>query len=295
MGKIGVTIPTYQRQDKLEEILATIPESVKVYLSDNGATLPKDFQKEKVNVRINKVTPVVPMFSNWTKAGMSAEEEWLILPSDDDLFMPNAFEAINGVLTSCSDEVGMVIFGHHAIDGDGEVLSTWSPDDKLYPAPSGFSVFQYGVPARMPSIVIRTKVFRELGGFCEDFKLTASDSDFIQRASLVADVQFVSTVISGYRIWEGGATANTIATFEWMQEIEMWCNRIESFCRVRNIHVYSSHIRDEIYASNLSAGISLLRKQGLLKHAWKHFWKCRYPFRAPLKTQLRIIYHLFRL
>jgi len=74
MGKIGVTIPTYQRQDKLEEILATIPESVKVYLSDNGATLPKDFQKEKVNVRINKVTPVVPMFSNWTKAGMSAEE-----------------------------------------------------------------------------------------------------------------------------------------------------------------------------------------------------------------------------
>jgi len=283
-----ICIPTYHREDKLRELLSTIPENINVLISDNGSTVGKDICDLYENITVKKVLPEVTMFQNWNQAGFMADSEWLVIPSDDDM--------IEKGMKTYGKNADMLVFGHHIVDGEGEIISTWTPTKlETCAAPKGFKYFQYGVEARMPSIIIRTSLFKELGGFCEDFKLTASDSDLIQRLSLVGNVQFIPEVVSGYRVWDGGATSLTIASKNWMDEIDYWCNRIDKFCQQQGIKdVYSNHIQDEIYARNLSGGLSSLKKNKGYSETWKHFRQCRFPSHATLKTKMHLIYALCR-
>ena len=288
---LSICIPTYKREDMLRELLSMIPKTVHVFVSDNGGSLSSSFIDEHNGVFVKKTLPEVAMFSNWNIAAFMAQDEWFILPSDDDIYYPNSFEIIKNNIEIYGDNVDMLIFGHHTVDGEGEVLSSWNPKQELCVAPSGFERFKFGVDARMPSIVIRTSLFKKLGGFCEEFKLTASDSDFIQRASLVGNIQFIPEVVAGYRVWDGGATHNTIVSVAWMREIDLWCNRIQAFCDERGlVDIYSDALKDEIYIRNLTVGIRLLKPIA----AYRYLKECRFSHNATLKSKLRLLYNLLK-
>jgi hypothetical protein len=293
MKNYGLAVPTFKRYDELQKLLTSIHVTVPVYISDNGSTLPESFQQQHSNAVVCKVFPPVLMFPNWNLAAKLVQAEWVAIPSDDDIYYQGSFSIIERCLDEYAD-MDMIVFGHNTVDADGRVINRWLPNLESCIAPSGFFRFKYGVDARMPSIFIKQALFKKLSGFDEGFKITAADSDFVQRAALIGNVQFVPEAVSGYRVWEGGTTHNTIASVEWMEEIDRWCNRISKFCEARNISIYSRSIQDEIYARNLLAGIVAVKISNGYVAAWRHVKNCRYPFRALVRTQLRLLYRLVK-
>lgn len=293
MKNYGIAVPTFNRYEVLKKLLDTIPVSVSVFISDNGATLPESFQQQYPNAGVGKVFPPVLMFPNWNLAANSVQADWVAIPSDDDVYYPKSFSIIERCLEQY-DDMDMIVFGHNTIDADGNVLNKWIPQLETCIAPAGFLKFKYGVDARMPSVFVKTALFKVLGGFDEGFRITAADSDFIQRAALIGNVQFVPEVVSGYRVWEGGLTHKKIASAEWMEEIDRWGARIMAFCKEREINLYTKTLRDEIYARNLLAGLASAKRSGGYSASWNHLTSCRYPYRAHLRTQLRLLLWLIR-
>ena len=295
MTSIAVCIPTYNRPEELANLLGSIAPGVRVYVSDNGGLLAQDFRDRfpSVTFKTSGAAPV-GMFPNWNLAARMADTDWLIVPSDDDIYYPHSFDEISAAIDR-TPSAGIVIFGHHIVGESYEVLETWQPEPGVMRAPDGFEPFKYGVNARMPSVAIRRSAIEQLRYFDERFVYTASDSDLVQRALLSFDAAFVPTVVSGYRVWQRSATHSTLATPQWMEEIDYWGAKIEGL--LKKVPKYSREARKihaELYATNLLAGLGLLRRQGAGKACRTHFRRSRYPIGARWKTQLRILYQIVR-
>lgn len=296
MKKIGLAVPTYNREVQLNSLLEVIPEEVSVYVSDNGNHLSAAFMDRFPAVHFRAVTgDPVRMFANWNLAARMVNEEWVMIPSDDDIYFENSFRTIAEYIERYSN-VDVIVFGHYTVDESYQKIGEWKPQELVEcAAPNGFEYFKYGVSARMPSICFKRDFLEELGFFDENFKITAADSDLVQRALIQGRSVFVPEVVSGYRVWLGGATHNTISTLDWMQEIDYWGKKIEKI--LQKIPQYSREapsIRTELYARNLLAGIASAKKSRGYIAAWKHMMRCSYPHKALLRTQRRLLYWLIR-
>jgi len=287
---LGIAIPAYKRPDLLGRLLASIDGPFPITVSDNGGNLPADFKTRHASVNFLCGTEV-PVLSNWNRAAASQSSDWIIMPGDDDLYYPDSFETIERVLQA-NPTADIVFFGHHIIDEHDRICETWQPQYALLDAPFGFESIRMGAPARPPSIVFRRRLYEQLGGFSEDFRITAGDNHFYQRASLVGRVLFSPHVVSGYRVWNAGSTASTIATPGWLREIDQWCTDVQAFSRKHTTYYYSDALRDEIYMANLRAGIRALKERGQYASAWRHVAGSRYPFRASVAAQAKLLAHL---
>lgn len=290
---LGVAVPTYHRPELLRKLLDSIPRDIPVAVSDNGSLLSDNFRSEFAHVAFRGTTEVVPMFSNWNNAARMQSADWICLPSDDDLYLPSAFDIARRAISS-HPSADMVVLGHHLIDGDGKEFSSWQPEMGFYPAPSGFSMFKYGVTARMPSIFFKRRIFERLGGFVDSLLLTAADSDFIQRAALVGNTLFVPEIISGYRVWEGSLTSKKIASTQWLEEIDQWCNNVKQFDAMHGCGMYTRHLQDEIFLQNLTVGVTMLRKTASRSEAFKHILGHRFPLRARPRSYARLALEVLR-
>lgn len=290
MTRLSVCIPTYNRPVELGNLLDSIPADIPVYVSDNGGTLTDEFRQKYAHVAIPHTgSETVPIFANWNRAARMSTAEWLLVPSDDDIYFPGAFDTIAAVIDG-NPTADIVIFGHHIVGEHYEVLETWQPKAQAFRPPAGFELFKGGVQARMPSVAIRRTAMEQLGFFDEHFGLTAGDSDLVQRALLTCDAVFVPTVVSGYRVWQRGLTRLTLATPRWMAEIDHWGAKIEAM--LRGIPMYASQARrvhDELYAANLLEGMRLLRRQNKFAEGRAHFRQCRFPRFARCKTRAKLL------
>ncbi|MEQ1532695.1 MAG: glycosyltransferase family 2 protein [Sideroxydans sp.] len=296
MKNLGIAIPTYNRQDQLGTLLEAIPKQYQIYVSDNGRYLSELFRGRFPLVHFKELAgEPVKMFANWNLAARMVNEDWVVIPSDDDIYFEKSFEIISDYLDRYKT-ADVVIFGHQTVDGNYQKINEWKPQELVEcEAPNGFEYFKYGVFARMPSIFFKRNLLEELGYFDEYFKITAADSDLVQRALIKGRSVFVPEVVSGYRVWLGGATHNTIGTVEWMSDVDYWGRKIEEI--LHEIPKYSkeaSTIRSEIYALNLFAGVVSAKRSGGYSSAWIHFKNCSYPYRARLQTQLRLLSWLIR-
>ena len=289
--RIGVAIPTYKRPELLAELLDTIPDDVSVVVSDNGATLSDDYKAAWPRVDFLAAPELLPIFANWNNAARNQKSEWLVVPSDDDKYLPNSF-AIARSWIGRHPEADMIIFGHHTIDGAGAVTGSWRPAPGLHRAPTGFHALRHGVDARMPSVFVRKALFDKVGGFGEHFKLTAGDSDFVQRAALLGTTLYVPEILSCYRIWGGGLTANRIATSEWMTEIDAWCDGVRRLDDASGTRAYSPRYHDEIYLRNLLAGVHALRRSAGRAACARYLRQQRFPLRAQSLTYVRLLHAL---
>ena len=287
---LGVAIPTYKRQLLLARLLDSIDGDLPIVVSDNGGYLSKDFEGVYPKVRFLSA-PEVTVMKNWNRAAAALNTEWIIMPGDDDLYYPSSFSTIERTLRS-SGEAEIVFFGHHIIDEYDKLLETWQPEAGQSPAPTGFNQMRFGVSARPPSIAFRKRLFDRLNGFDEQFTVTAGDSHFYQRASLIGDVVFCPDVVSGYRVWSVGSTNQTIATRNWMKEIDLWCDSVRAFAEKHSSYQYTDALRDEIYTANLRAGIGALKSRGSYLGAWRHLLDNRYPFHASMFSQVKLLVHL---
>ncbi|MFY0253345.1 glycosyltransferase family 2 protein [Chitinophaga sp. 30R24] len=300
---IEVAIPTYNRNLYLSKLLSTIPADIKVYVSDNGSCVSDDVVRKYPNATFIKHSVVLDVFENWNAAAKQSSSEWLVIPSDDDLFLPEAFQQIE-YYTNKYAEADMLIFGHQIIDENDVVKYKWQPDsEEIMNAPTGFLKFRFGVEARMPSIVFKTSLLRQLNYFDEHLKLTAGDSDLVQRGLLHGKAIFIPVIIGAYRVWNGGLTNKKIATKLWLDEIDYWQNKVVGLLKERVLQGWVlpgalsfDQIKDEVYARNLSAGLySILKSDnGSRKNRVAFIRQNRFPWRATLKSKMRIIYQIIK-
>jgi len=295
LAELTVAIPTYNRNDYLQELLDTIPANFpgSVIVNDNGNFVNDSIKSKYGDFRFISLVDKIEMFANWNSVIASVDTEWFILPSDDDLFYPNSFKFIEEELRNNPDG-DIFIFGYNVIDENGQILNSWNPEKaQVLNSPDGFKVFLKGVDGRCPSIIFRTEFAKKMGNFDESFIYTAADSLLIQKCLLYGKSVFVQKIISGYRTWPNNLTTQLISTTDWLNKVEQWTSIIAGLLQKDFSSVMGSeriiNFKDEIYARNLLSGIKNKRgKEGILS-ALQFFMQSRFPFHADLNTRLRII------
>lgn len=292
MKKILVAIPTYNRIELLKKLIKTIPDNVDIHISDNGSFIKDIFNQN--NLTLEHHDKIYSMFENWNLSIINAPKcDFIAITSDDDLYEVNSFNIIKKIINSYED-IDMFIFGNNFINEKDEIIGQYCPKEyKIFNAPEGLNEFLYGVDARMPSIFFK-KTFLDSIGYFDDsnFKFTAADSELIQRALLLGKVVFIPKIVSSYRVWSGSETDKKIATKEWMDQIDIWTNKIiklanSELADTQNTFDWKKY-KDEIYARNLLAGLNNLYKNKNYKEVVEHFLACRYPKNAMFKTKIRI-------
>lgn len=287
---LGIAIPAYKRENLLGRLLGSINADCPIVVSDNGGHLSQPFKERHASVKFLVGTEVSAL-ENWNRAACALKTEWIIMPGDDDLYYPDSFSHIVGALHA-NPSADIIFFGHHIIDGNDSIKSTWIPEPCQFSAPHGFERVQRGVLSRPPGIVFKRDLYQRLDGFSQEFRVTAGDNDFYQRATLIGKSIFIGEAVTGYRVWDLGSTEQTIATQEWMQEIDLWCSRVRAFAEQQAGYHYPIELQDIIYLDNLRSGIQALKERGQHAAAWRHVMNSRYPFRSSLMAQIKLLAHL---
>lgn len=295
LEKLTIAIPTYNRNDYLIKLLKTIPASFdgNVVISDNGGYVTDEIINVFSEFTFMRSKQKLDMFQNWNVALASVTTEWFIMPSDDDLFCQGSFDKIDLVLKQYP-QGDIFIFGHNVIDENDSIINFWIPEKlNFFDNTEGFKVFMKGVAARCPSIIMRTELVRKMGLFDESLEFTAADSLLIQKCLLYGKSFFVPEIVSSYRVWPNNFTNQLVATKRWMDKIELWIDKL-GFVLKKDFSFFFTeaqikNIKDEIYAQNLLAGISKIRKNDGFLGMLKYICVNRYPYRADFKTQLVFI------
>jgi hypothetical protein len=288
---LGIAIPAYKRTHLLDRLLASIQTRFPVIVSDNGGHLPDVFKKNHSLVHFVSGHEVA-MLENWNRAASAVQSsQWIVMPGDDDLYYPESFVTIERVIRE-NPSADIILFGHNIIDEHDQVTDTWQPSALQLQPPDGFDRVKLGLMARPPSIIFKSSLYKRLGGFCEQFKLTAGDNDFYQRVCLIGHTVFAPEIVSGYRVWASGGTAQTIATKEWLQDIDLWCNRMREFAAIHTKYPYTKALADQVYMANLRSGIKALKGQRQHLSAWRHLLANRYPYRATPWSQAKLFAQL---
>lgn len=276
-------------------MLSSLPTSWKVHISDNGGKIRDSGKFDNKRYDMRSSDSIIGLFPNWIRAAEMGTRPWFFLPSDDDIYYPNAEAAVNDALRNLPVETGMVVFGHHVIDEHGIPISSWTPPAVGDAAgKNAFEIFANGVPARMPSVLIRRSAYLESGGISGDFDLTAGDSEVIQRLAIRYPVRFVGTIISGYRVWPGGLTHKKISSKQWQDEIEIWMGKLEENLAKASWKPSKMAIRmlqDEIRLQNLLAGMAHLESIGQKMQLLR---LKPYPLLANPRSHLRVLYQLVK-
>lgn len=258
---VDFCIPTYNRADYVRVLLDSLPSGATVHLRDNGSFLSGVDFNFKGRLHLEQDSSVVDMFENWSKVAQLGGGEWFFLTSDDDLYYANLQAELDSVLAN-SPNVGMIIFGHNIIDSEGRVLSTWTPSSLgLKQGKEAFDSFAYGVEARMPSILINRECYNQSGGLSTEFKISAADSELVQRLLVQYPVLFMPAVVSGYRVWPGAATHDKIVGEEWRLDVELWVRKLERVLIAqpwaKNL-LWRRHVQHDIRLQNINAALTKL-------------------------------------
>ncbi len=288
---IGVAIPTYNRNDYLVKLLDTIPADVAVNVSDNGAFVTQTIKDKYSNASFDSFPEVIHMYNNWNRAIKGLDAEWICAASDDDLFLEGAFVKLRNIIRQFPT-AEVIILGNEHIDGAGNYTFVWKPDvEGLYEPPNGFFPFKYGVDAKMIGVFFKKSLYESVGGFNEEYKVTASDSHFVQKLILKGNTVFVKDAISQYRIWGNNLTSQTIATRAWIDEVIYWQEYIGVELRKNGVSEKDiANYQDEVMSRNLIGSLTTLRNQKKNFSTLIRFVRqFPLPMHATFKTQLSII------
>lgn len=259
LNDITVCIPTYNREQDINKLISTIPEPVKIVVSNNGDDI--EFQSKRVKVLKQENT--IPMFENWNASAIMANSEYIFITSDDDIYNENAFEIVSKALTDHQDR-DLYIWGVNIVDGDYKTISENSfteLDYELFEPGQLFLKYPYSIPFRMPSICVRRSLAEKLGFFNAQMKITAADSDFLHKLFLVGRCYLGKEIISGYRVWEGSATNSTNSNKQWFVDLDFWTNSVKRCAAENNkLNLVPDDFREKIMYQNIRSAISTKKK-----------------------------------
>jgi hypothetical protein len=297
-NSIAVAIPTYKRVDLLRHLVKSIPDSIPIVVSDNEASmehLELDFPS---NAHIAHADGLLPIFANWNRALslVGVDCTHVLIPSDDDEYLPGAFDIIGDTLAANPD-ADIYVFGCNFADETGRTWPGYCPSTlEKFGVGEGFANFARSVDARMPGVMFRREFLARIGAFDERFTLTAADSELIQRALVLGTSVFVPKVVGNYRVWTGSLTHARLATPHWMAEVDHWVDKVGALLAASDVPTLKgidiARYKDEVYIANLRAGIGALKSNGRYLTAWRHAFAVRYPYRASPMSQIKLLAHL---
>jgi GT2 family glycosyltransferase len=298
---IAVAIPTYKRKDMLMRLIGSIPPQWRVFVSDNDSSLlPLDAPLGE-QVTVSHSPELVGMFANWNRALslVDADCTHVVIPSDDDLFLPEAGLAVKLALDRYPD-ADILIFGCDLFDENDRRWRGYVPAAlESFPIGEGFRKFAAGVDARMPGVLLRHDFLKRIGAFDDQWQLTAADSDLVQRSLLLGRSVFVPEVIGLYRIWSGSLTHARQASDLWMEEVALWTGKIAALMQAGHqpagAKIDVVQYRDEIHARNLLAALDNLLNKGEADQARDFLRRHPVPARATLPTRLRLLRRRLRI
>jgi hypothetical protein len=245
-------------------------------------------------VRISHASTLIDVLKNWNRALSLAQSEctYVFITSDDDLYLPGCSLIVEDALSKFP-EADIFVFGCDIVDNIGSRQTGYCPSSyELLDNGDGFLKFVNGVDARMPAILFRTDFIRQIGSFCESFKVTAADSELIHRALLLGRSAFIPHTIALYRVWPGSATYTAQASDEWIAEVTEWtrmiANLINSGHQPKAKRVDVSLFRNEILARNLYAGAASLYRKGEYRQAQLFLRRHPLPNRYSTLIRLRV-------
>ncbi|MGR6772833.1 hypothetical protein ACU36R_14555 [Pectobacterium brasiliense] len=291
MKQIGVAIPTYNRLDQLTRLIDSIPENVNIGISDNGAYI-NELRIWK-NAKIIQHTDVIPMFNNWNSAINVVDEcDVLAITSDDDYYSEGAFDTVSKYIEEYDSDI--YIFGCNIIDEKDNLITSYCPEKlELFMPYDGLKHHFIHIQARMPAVFFKKGFLDRIGYFdTNNFKITAADSELIQRALILGRSLYVPEVVANYRMWGGNLTNKTIASDQWLIEVARWTKKVKRMLAEVNkkeckLDWYK--YEDEILALNILSGLSVLKGNKEYKKLLEHYKKHGIPNKARLITKLRII------
>ena len=293
--KIAVAVPTYNRYQLLCELISSIPDEWSICISDNDSSLISASSVFKRNVKISHAEYLFSMFENWNRALSLVDSDCthVFITSDDDLYLPQAQVIVENSLKKFPD-IDVFVFGCDLIDENNKKRKGYKPNAlHVFEKGEGFNCFVSGVDARMPGILLRRVFLDNIGHFDTQFKITAADSELIQRALIMGTAVFVPESIALYRTWAGSATNSTQASDPWMKEIQLWTTKIADLLKKSgDEHIsnkkYLQKYGDEIFARNILSALGNLISKEQYNDA--HLFLSKYPIprQASLITSLRI-------
>lgn len=294
-SNIGVAVPAYSRPELLAQLVSSIPDSVKIFVSDNGQSMKGTELRLGGNVVVSHSETLIPMFANWNRAVSLVDESitHVLIPSDDDLYLPRAFEYMAQAIAD-NDDADIFVFGCDLVDEEGNIRKGYAPlQPEVLDEGRGFLKFALGVDARMPGVMFRKSFLDRIGAFDEQFELTAADSDLIQRALLLGKAVFLPPVVGLYRVWAGSLTHSRQATDQWMNEIDLWVNKIVRIIKQERQPIAAAldltKFKDEIVARNLLAGIGGLINRHEDQTARDFLKRHPIPASANIRTKFSIV------
>lgn len=224
----SVMIPTYKPDPQyLDKALASVlqqdpgPERMQIAVVDDQS--PDDVAERAAmragpRVEFHRRERNGGMAKNWNNAVDLARGEWVHLLHQDDLVLPGFYQKLSDGISERGD-LGAAYVQHYLLDGgEGRRLMSDNPASEAGVVENWMQyVFVY-LSIQTPSVVVRRRVYEDLGGFREDFRY-ALDWDMWKRIAAKYPIWFDPEPLACYRRHDDGASMSFLASGGNMEEV----------------------------------------------------------------------------
>jgi glycosyltransferase involved in cell wall biosynthesis len=221
---VSTVIPTYNRRRLIERsvdsALAQTYRHQEVIVVDDGSTDGTgDFLQERYGQRIRYLWQPNGGVSNARNHGMRlARGDLIALLDSDDLWDPTKLERQVQFLLAHSD-FGMVLTDVRRVDGAGNPIDVFRRRDVIRADGDALADVLMN-PALVPaSILIRRRVFDELGGFDESLR-TAEDIEFHLRIAASFKIGVIEEVLTIAARANDGLSSLATSDSDYVQVVE---------------------------------------------------------------------------
>jgi glycosyltransferase involved in cell wall biosynthesis len=210
MSRISICIPTYNGEPYIELALRSVLqqtfEDYELIVIDDQST---DGTYEHVaaitdhRLRLEKNSTRLGLVGNWNRCIQLASGEYLSIFHQDDIMEPNNIQKKVELLNN-HPAVGYVFSEINNINSLGEVVGRYEKiffqkNDSIF---NGFDFFRYllmeGNFVSCPSVLVRTNLYREWGGFDPRLMYTP-DFEMWLRLALHTSVAYLSEPLVSWR------------------------------------------------------------------------------------------------
>lgn len=207
-ASVSVIIATYNRsallRETLQSVLAQTVEPLEILVADDGSTddtagMLREFGDRVTHLPLpHRGQPAAPR----NVAVAKARGDWLALVDHDDLWLP---EKLQWQLSGIAPDIGILCSNAALIDGNGRSLGRNQHEGHpLAREPDPVRALIGGNFVICSSVLVRTALVRQVGGFSEDpVLLGVDDYDLWMRCALHAGIRYDHKVLMRYR-WGHG-------------------------------------------------------------------------------------------
>lgn len=206
-GSVSVIIPTFRRPDKLDRaidsVLAQTYSDVEVIVVDDNEPFTEGRQlTEQIMQRYESNARVKYIKHEHNKNGSAArntgarssDAEYVAFLDDDDEFYPEKIKAQVELMSQKGDEYGCCYTKHEIKRPDGTLFTS---DEKREGNMYLTTLMRDYHPAAGSNLLVRKKVFDQIGGFDESF-IRNQDIEFLAR--LLKTYKIAYTDVLGLRV-----------------------------------------------------------------------------------------------